>query len=246
MGITASINESLDNSAVGELAKLTNGKPQNSGDIKDGFLNILVAQLKNQDPTNPMQNSELTSQIAQISTVEGIEKLNKTLGSIVGQMDNNHTMQKVALIGRGVMVSGNVYGNEILVSSNEKGDIDTTAFGYELDRPADIVKVTIKNKSGAVVREMEFNKSDPNSSAYCGAGVHVLNSSIWDGKDADGNAVEDGAYNFTISASQQDQMLMIHPLRYAQVNGVVRQENSTKLDLGLVGTANMDEVRQFL
>ncbi|MBE8595231.1 flagellar hook assembly protein FlgD [Xenorhabdus sp. BG5] len=236
MGITASINESLDNSTVGELTKLTNQKSQSSGDIKDNFLNILVAQLQNQDPTNPMQNSELTSQIAQISTVEGIEKLNKTLGSIVGQMDSNHTMQTVALIGRGVIVPG----NEILVGD---GANSITAIGFELNRPADIVKVTIKDKSGTVVREMELNKLDPNSSEFLGAGIHSFR---WDGKDADGNVVEQGAYNFTVSASQQDQALMIHPLREAKVDGVVRQENSTKLDLGLVGTVNMDEVRQIL
>ncbi|MDC9592662.1 flagellar hook assembly protein FlgD [Xenorhabdus sp. IM139775] len=244
MGITTLINEPLDNSAASELARLTNGTPQSSGDIKDGFLNILVAQLKNQDPTNPMQNSELTSQIAQISTVEGIEKLNKTLGSIVGQMDNNQTMQKVALIGRGIMVSGHDYGSEILVSANEQGDISTTPFGYELDRPADSVNITIKNKNGTVVREMEFNKSDLHSGEFLQAGVH---SFVWDGKDADGNHVEEkGAYHFTVSASQQEQTLLIHPLRYAEVNGIVRQEKGTKLDLGLVGTANMDEVRQFL
>ncbi|BET96645.1 flagellar hook assembly protein FlgD [Xenorhabdus taiwanensis] len=239
MGITSSINESLDNSTVGELAKLTNQKPQSSGDIKDSFLNILVAQLKNQDPTNPMQNSELTSQIAQISTVEGIEKLNKTLGSIVGQMDSNHTMQKVALIGRYVMLPG----NEILVGASEKGDISIKPIGFELSRPADIVKVTVRNKSGEVVREMEFNKLNPNSSEFLGAGVHSFS---WDGKDADGNVVEQGAYNFTVSASQQDQALMVNSLRSAKVEGVVRQENGTKLDLGLVGTVNMDEVRQIL
>ncbi|MBD1228073.1 flagellar hook assembly protein FlgD [Xenorhabdus griffiniae] len=236
MGITASVNESLDNSTVGELAKLTNRELQSSGDIKDSFLKILVAQLQNQDPTNPMQNSEVTSQIAQISTVEGIEKLNKTLGSIVGQMDSNHTMQTVALIGRDVMVPG----NEILLGASENS---ATPIGFELSRPADTVKVTIRNKSGVVVREMEFNKLDPNSSEFLGAGVHSFR---WDGKDADGNVVEQGAYNFIVSASQQDQALMVNALRAAKVEGVVRQENGTKLDLGLVGTVNMDEVRQIL
>ncbi|WP_338885235.1 MULTISPECIES: flagellar hook assembly protein FlgD [Xenorhabdus] len=233
MGMTTSINESLDNSAISELSKFTNQKPQNSGDIKDSFLNILVAQLKNQDPTNPMQNSELTSQIAQISTVEGIEKLNKTLGSIVGQMDSNHVMQTTALIGRGVMVPG----NEILVGSS------ADPIGFELNRPADIVKVTIKDKSGAVVREMEFNKVDPNAFEYLGAGVHSFR---WDGKDAEGNAVEQGAYHFSVSASQQDQALMVNSLRYAKVEGIVRQENSAQLDLGLMGAVNMGEVRQIL
>lgn len=54
----------------------------NAADLQSSFLTLLVAQLKNQDPTNPMENNELTSQLAQISTVSGIEKLNTTLGSI--------------------------------------------------------------------------------------------------------------------------------------------------------------------
>ncbi|PHM73765.1 flagellar hook assembly protein FlgD [Xenorhabdus kozodoii] len=245
MGITASINESLDSSTVGELSKLNSQKPQSSRDIKDNFLNVLVAQLKNQDPTNPMQNSELTSQIAQISAVEGIEKLNKTLGSIVGQMDSNHAsnqaMQTVALIGRGVMIPG----NDLLVGVNEKEGISVAPIGFELNRPADIVKVTIKGKNGTVVKEIEFNKTDPNlSNEYLNAGVHSFK---WDGKDAGGNVVEAGAYEFTVSASQQDQVLMVDSLKYAEVYGVMRQENSTKLDLGLKGgTVNMDEVRQIL
>ena len=53
----------------------------NAADLQSSFLTLLVAQLKNQDPTNPLQNNELTTQLAQISTVSGIEKLNTTLGS---------------------------------------------------------------------------------------------------------------------------------------------------------------------
>ena len=60
----------------------------NAADLQSSFLTLLVAQLKNQDPTNPLQNNELTTQLAQISTVSGIEKLNTTLGSISGQIDS--------------------------------------------------------------------------------------------------------------------------------------------------------------
>ncbi|MCE1839743.1 flagellar hook assembly protein FlgD, partial [Enterobacter hormaechei] len=116
MAVTSSINDSLDNSTVGELASLTKAKPQSSDDIKDNFLNLLVAQLKNQDPTNPMQNNELTTQLAQISTVQGVEKLNKTLGAVVGQMENTQSMQTTLLINRGVMVPG----DKILVGSSEE------------------------------------------------------------------------------------------------------------------------------
>ncbi len=78
----------------------------NAADLQSSFLTLLVAQLKNQDPTNPMENNELTSQLAQISTVSGIEKLNTTLGSISGQIDNSQSLQASNLIGHGVMIPG--------------------------------------------------------------------------------------------------------------------------------------------
>ncbi|MDC9588801.1 flagellar hook assembly protein FlgD [Xenorhabdus sp. XENO-10] len=231
MAVTTSINDSLDNSTVGELAPASKIKPQSSDDIKDNFLNLLVAQLKNQDPTNPMQNNEITAQIAQISTVEGIEKLNKTLGTIVGQMDNHQAMQTTSLIGRDVMIPG----DKILVGFSEEKGIDISRYGVELTRPADNVKVIIKGKDGVVVREMDIGNVN--------AGVHKF---LWDGKDADGKEVPDGAYNFTVSASYQDDALVTHPLTSAQVLGVTRSEDGTKLDLGLAGTVTMDKVRQIL
>ncbi|OTA17382.1 flagellar basal body rod modification protein [Xenorhabdus vietnamensis] len=231
MAVTTSINDSLDNSTVGELAPASKIKPQSSEDIKDNFLNLLIAQLKNQDPTNPMQNNEITAQIAQISTVEGIEKLNKTLGTIVGQMDNNQAMQTTSLIGHHVMI----LGDKILVGSSEEKGIDISRYGVELTRPADNVKVTIKDKDGVVVREMSISNLN--------AGVHKL---LWDGKDADGKEVATGKYSFTVSASYQDEALVALPLTSAPVLGVTRGEDGTKLDLGLTGTVTMDKVRQIL
>ncbi|PHM65217.1 basal-body rod modification protein FlgD [Xenorhabdus stockiae] len=230
MAVTASINDSLDNSTIGELASSPK-KKQDSNDIKDNFLNLLVAQLKNQDPTNPMQNNELTTQLAQISTVEGIEKLNKSLGAVVSQMEGNQAMQTTQLIGRKVMIPG----DKILTGPSEDKGISVSTFGFELARPAEHVKVTIRNKSGVVVREIE-SKSVQN-------GIHKVN---WDGKDADGKEVENSAYSFTVSASYRDQALVTLPLVSAEVNGVTRGEDGTKLDLGLAGSVTMDKVRQIL
>ncbi|MDE1487767.1 flagellar hook assembly protein FlgD [Xenorhabdus bovienii] len=231
MAVSSSINDSLDNSTVGELATLNKQQPQKSGDIKDNFLNLLVAQLKNQDPTNPMQNNELTTQLAQISTVQGVEKLNKTLGAVVGQMEGNQAMQTTMLIGRTVMIPG----DKILVGPDEENGISTSPFGFELTRPADNIKITIRDKEGVVVRKVEAEKVN--------VGVHKVQ---WDGKDADGKEVINGAYNFTVSASYQDQALVTLPLTSAEVNGVTRGEDGTKLDLGLAGTVTMDQVRQIL
>lgn len=68
---------------------------------QDRFLTLLVTQLKNQDPLNPMDNAEMTSQMAQMSTVSGIEKLNTTLNSLVDNIGTSQSMQAASMIGKG-------------------------------------------------------------------------------------------------------------------------------------------------
>src|SRR5690554_1858978 len=93
----------------------------NSQEMRDNFMTLLVTQLRNQDPLNPMENNEMTSQLAQINTVSGIESLNETMQTINGQMEAAKTMQASALIGRAVLVPG----ERILV-----GNEDVTPFGF--------------------------------------------------------------------------------------------------------------------
>ena len=77
-----------------------------SGDMNSRFLTLLTTQLKNQDPLNPMENAEVTSQLAQMSTVDGIERLNKMFQSFVDGQSAYDSMQAAALVGRGVLVEG--------------------------------------------------------------------------------------------------------------------------------------------
>ena len=76
-------------------------------DAQNRFLKLLVTQLKNQDPLNPLDNAQMTSQLAQMSTVSGIEKLNSTLSGLVDSLGNSQTMQASAMIGKKVLVPGN-------------------------------------------------------------------------------------------------------------------------------------------
>ena len=77
-----------------------------SEDMNARFLTLLTTQLKNQDPLNPMENAEVTSQLAQMSTVDGIERLNKMFQSFVDGQSAYDSMQAAALVGRGVLVEG--------------------------------------------------------------------------------------------------------------------------------------------
>ncbi len=75
--------------------------------MQNRFLKLLTTQLKNQDPLNPMDNAQMTSQLAQMSTVSGIEKLNTTLGKMLDIYDSGQSMQAAGLIGKHVLVPGN-------------------------------------------------------------------------------------------------------------------------------------------
>lgn len=106
MSIAVNVNDPT-NSGVNNTKSTTGSNSltgSNASDLQGSFLTLLVAQLKNRDPTNPMQNNELTTQLAQISTVSGIEKLNTTLGSVSGQINSAQSLQAASLIGHGVMI----------------------------------------------------------------------------------------------------------------------------------------------
>ena len=78
----------------------------NAAGAEDRFLKLLVAQLSNQDPMNPMDNAQMTSQMAQISTVTGVQQVNKAIQDLVAQMASTQMLQSSALVGRNVLVDG--------------------------------------------------------------------------------------------------------------------------------------------
>ncbi|AHB70852.1 flagellar hook assembly protein FlgD [Cronobacter malonaticus] len=226
MSVTSSINESYSTSSTSSATAGSSLTGSNASDLQSSFLTLLVAQLKNQDPTNPMQNNELTTQLAQISTVSGIEKLNTTLGSISGQIDNSQSLAASALIGHGVMIPG---------STILTGKDTTTPFGVELQQAADKVTATVTDKSGKVVRTIEIGALS--------AGVHTFS---WDGTMSDGTKAPDGSYNVSIAASNGGTQLVAQPLNFALVNGITRSNGSNLLDLGTYGTTTLDQVRQII
>ena len=225
MGIVVNMNDTTT-SGVNTLSGNSSITGNNAADLQSSFLTLLVAQLKNQDPTNPLQNNELTTQLAQISTVSGIEKLNTTLGSVSGQLNNNQSVQASALIGHGVMIPG----SKILA-----GKEATTPFGVELQQAADKVTATITDNTGKVVRTLDIGGLS--------AGVHTF---TWDGTMTDGSTAPDGAYNVAINATNGGTQLVAQPLNFAMVNGVTLSNGKTLLDLGTYGSSTLDDIRQII
>jgi flagellar basal-body rod modification protein FlgD len=191
---------------------------------KDRFLSLLVAQMKNQDPLNPLDNAQVTSQLAQLSTVQGIENMNKTLQSLASSLGVNQMAQAANLIGRGVLVPGDS------ISPAELKDV----MGFELSRPADQVTVSIKDDAGALVRKIDLGPKD--------VGVNVL---AWDGMTSSGTAAAPGAYTFSIDATQGGLPVSSTALNLGVVNSVSQNGQGVQLNLAGNKSVGYADIRQI-
>lgn len=207
---------------------------QRSAELRDNFMTLLITQLRNQDPLNPMENAEMTSQLAQINTVSGIEQLNDTLAAITGQINAGQTLEAAGLIGKGVMVPG----DRVVLGTDETGQRLATPFGVELEAPADNVQVTVTDGSGQVVSRYDLGA--------VGAGV---SSFTWDGSAGEAGSAVDGAYRIRVEATSEGEPVAASTLNYAVVGGVIPADDSggVRLDLGAVyGQVGIDEIKQIL
>ncbi|MDT3735021.1 MAG: flagellar hook assembly protein FlgD [Denitratisoma sp.] len=192
---------------------------------QDRFLKLLVTQLRNQDPLNPMDNAQMTSQMAQISTVEGIDKLNATLKMILEGSNENQAMQAASLVGHGVLVPG----SGLALSGG------MAIGGIELEEPADRVTVTIKDANGIAVKTLELGGRE--------AGSHGIG---WDGKTDSGAQAVDGAYTISVVAQRGDAKVTARTLELGMVSSVARTGQGVSLNLGALGNFSMSDVREIL
>lgn len=139
---------SVDTSGKYSALLGASGAPQQSDAEKaqDRFLKLLVAQLNNQDPMNPMDNAQMTTQMAQINTVSGIQQLNDTVKSLTGQFSTMQMAQSATMIGREVMASGNTVSID--------GGVGKGAF--ELTGSADKVTVQVLTPGGQPLGSIEL------------------------------------------------------------------------------------------
>jgi flagellar basal-body rod modification protein FlgD len=213
------------------LIDATNGSSKASAtksaisETENRFLKLLTTQLKNQDPLNPMDNAEVTSQLAQISTVSGIEKLNSTLQTILQGSIDSQTTQAAALVGEAVMVPGNG-----LVLSSGAG-----VGGLVLDTDADAVTVTISDSNGIVQRTLKLGDLE--------AGLHNF---TWDGTTDSGAKAADGNYTIKVEATAGDDKVKTTALNLGVVRSVITGATGYTLDLGSLGMYTMDDVKQIL
>ena len=225
---------------ITDLMSTMNAKPATtSGDSvqadTDKFMTLLVTQLKNQDPLNPLDNAQVTSQLAQLQTVTGVNKLNETLNTLKASYQSSEAMQATNLIGHGVLVEG----NRVTVAKSQG------ILGVELASDVDSLKVVISDKNGKEVQTMDLGKQK--------AGVIPL---AWDGVPDAGNVdsngkpvtLADGNYTFKVVATRGGADLTdAKGLSFDSVASVTTNSaDGVKLNLSGKGALTLADIKQVL
>lgn len=218
---------SNNNTVNNVLAGLGRSEPLSKAEEsqESRFLTLLTTQLRNQDPMNPMENAELTSQLAQMSTVDGIERLNKMFQSFIDSQGTSESMAAAALIGRGVLVEGRGLG---LTDSGAVG-------GFELDLGADSVVLSIKDASGLEVQKIEL--------ADVEAGSHNF---VWDGTALDGTRAANGMYSIELAATGGSDKVTGRTLEFGPVTSIIRGARGSDFQVGDLGVFKFDDIKQIL
>ncbi len=184
------------------------------------FLKLLVAQMKNQDPLSPMDNAQVTSQMAQINTVAGIDKLNATVAAMSGQFAQLQAVQSASLVGHDVVVPGNALQIADAVGQG----------GFELAGPADNIKVEILAASGQVVDTLNL-----------GAASGGMHSFEWPA----GSATPSSGLRFRVTATSGATSTAATTLIRDRVDAVTTAGNVVGLELASSGTVPYSAVRAF-
>ena len=210
------------------LLDSVNGKTSTTKDsvdtAQDRFMTLLITQMKNQDPLNPMDNAQVTSQMAQLSTVTGINKLNSTVESLMSNMQSGQSYQAANMIGHSVLVPGTA------VSTTGTGDY----FGVDLPIGADKLTVTIKDSAGTTVRTLNLGAQEAGSIPF-----------KWDGFADDGSVAKTGKYKFEIAATTAGQTVSAEALNYAEVMSVTNSTSGVKLNLSNLASVSTTDVKEI-
>jgi len=215
MNIQTTSPNAATSGASGATDAAAGGTAQAAKDAADRFLTLLVTQLQNQDPLNPMDNAQVTTQLAQISTVSGINQLNATVAALGASMGVTQSLQAASLVGHNVVVGGHSLD---LVTGSAAGA--TATGGVSLASDADQVNVTISDATGSVVRTLDLGAQKAGNQFF-----------DWDGKTDSGSTAADGQYTFTVTATAAGKAVTADPLMQARVEGVSASAGGVTLQL---------------
>ncbi len=186
---------------------------------KNEFLELLVAQMNNQNPLEPQENGEFIGQLAQFSTVEGVEKLNSSMETILSGYQSSQALQASSLVGRKVIVPA----DKAVVDTSE-----TFKASLVLPTSSSNVFVNVYDNTGASVGRVNMGAQEAGNISF-----------MWDGKDSSGKVLPPGTYRFEAQATYQGETKGLYTLLPANVDSVTLGQNGGELMLNLAGVGSI-------
>ncbi|MGN0913496.1 MAG: flagellar hook assembly protein FlgD [Alphaproteobacteria bacterium] len=217
----ADVNSINGYTQTGTTQTTTAASQQLSADMNT-FLTLLTTQLRYQDPLDPMDTAEFTNQLVQYSAVEQSIQTNTKLDKLLSMNMSNLGAQAVSYIGKVAQVLGDVM-------PLENGQAKAT---YTLDKNVVTATISVKDVNGKIVYSEQGKIT---------AGTHEF---TWDGKDSNGNQLEDGAYQIVVSTNvpSGETSASVMTTVFGKVTGVASDDNGVYVGLGDAVTANLSDI----
>ncbi|AEJ14333.1 flagellar hook assembly protein FlgD [Pseudomonas shirazica] len=186
---------------------------------KDAFLQLLVTQMKNQNPLDPQENGEFVAQLAQFSSLESMQSLNDSVTSIAAGLQSSQALQASSLVGRNVIVET----SKALVDTSKemKGTVNLTS-------SSTATSVGIYDKDDKLVRTIDLGTQKAGKIDF-----------TWNGLNDDGEAVAAGAYTFKATASIDGKATTMTTNLPASVTSVTMGTNGSEMTLNLAGLGSV-------
>jgi len=191
------------------------------------FLDLMVAQLRNQDPFAPMENGEFIGQMAQFSQVTGLDKLNNSFDQLATSLQSNQALQASTMVGRTVLVPSS---QGILPQNGSLSGV------MDLDKSSSNVVLNITNNAGELIRSISMGNQ--------GAGAVPFS---WDGLSSSGTAMPPGRYNVSATAQSGGTTSELSTLVNASVESVTLNQNTRDITLNLrdMGSIGFSQIREI-
>lgn len=207
-------NSGIQGANLSEIGLHSPVKIAKQEEQKNEFLQLFVAQLKNQNPLEPQNGADFLAQLAQFSTVEGIKNMEQTFNKIADSMNSNQAMQASNLVGKKVHVKTG--------SSIFQGDKITGAIN--LPKAVDNMSLEVYNEVGELVKTYNLNGRTKGDVAFS-----------WDGLDEQGNAVAPGVYHFVAKATMDGKGTQLDTYIASNVDSVTINKDGQPPTLNVFG-----------
>ena len=186
---------------------------------QEDFFALLTQELSHQDPTKPVDNNEMISQMTAFSTTDGVSELNDQFTEFAASMTSSQALQASSLVGRSVLVNDNVFG--MAEGEAVKGKLIT-------DKPASNVNIYVENTAGEIIQTVPVGSVQSGEFTF-----------TWDGMASNGNPAPEGAYRFRIAGLVEGQASELQAMTYRKVDSVTLAGAGGSILLNLNGGSSM-------